>query len=111
MFERTSSVRFPVKTKIGKLVLTTMLLNPLLLSASTLNCNAADDYSSNMKFRASSLFIAKESNIGADRNVISDKEIIPSQFSPSEKVDINAATIDIYKKFPGMYPHAAGSKI
>ena len=37
-----------------------------------------------------------------------DYEIVPSQMAPSDKTDVNAATIDTYKRFPGMYPHAAG---
>lgn len=51
---------------------------------------------------------ATDSMIGADRNVIPDNEIIPSQLSKSDKIDINNAGIADYKKFPGMFPHAAG---
>lgn len=34
--------------------------------------------------------------------------MIPSQLAKPDKVDINNTPITEYKKFPGMYPHAAG---
>ena len=51
---------------------------------------------------------AEEPPIGANRNTIPSGEIVPSQLAPSDLVDINAATVDTYKKFPGLYPHGAG---
>ena len=51
---------------------------------------------------------AEEASIGPNLNTIPSDEIVPSQLAPPNKVDINAATVDAYKKFPGMFPHAAG---
>ena len=51
---------------------------------------------------------AEEASIGPNLNTIPSNEIVPSQLAPPNKVDINAATVDAYKKFPGMFPHAAG---
>ena len=51
---------------------------------------------------------AEEPFVGANRNTIPSSEIVPSQLAPSDRIDINAATVDAYKKFPGLYPHGAG---
>ena len=65
----------------------------LFICCTSFCCNAAD-YA---KF-----------NVGSERNTLPENEIVPSQLAKSDKVDINNAQISDYKKFPGMYPHAAG---
>jgi hypothetical protein len=50
---------------------------------------------------------AAQGMIGADSNTIPDSEIIPSQLSRSDKIDINNAGIAEYKKLSGFFPHAA----
>jgi hypothetical protein len=46
--------------------------------------------------------------VGAERNALSDYEIVAMQQAPSGKLDLNNALVTDYKKLPGMYPHAAG---
>jgi hypothetical protein len=46
--------------------------------------------------------------VGAERNALSDFEIVAMQQAPDDKLDLNNALVTDYKKLPGMYPHAAG---
>lgn len=52
--------------------------------------------------------VSRTASVGADRNVLPDGEVVPSQLVRNDKIDINNAAITDYKKFPGMFPHAAG---
>jgi len=46
--------------------------------------------------------------VGAERNALSDFEVVAMQQAPNGKIDLNNALITDYKVLPGMYPHAAG---
>ena len=46
--------------------------------------------------------------VGAERNALSDYEVVAMQQAPSGKLDLNNALVTDYKQLPGMYPHAAG---
>ena len=46
--------------------------------------------------------------VGAEKNAISDYEVVPQQLAASGKIDVNNAVVTDYKRLPGMYPHAAG---
>ena len=46
--------------------------------------------------------------VGAEKNAISDYEMVQAQQVQPGKFDINAALVTDYKVLRGMYPHAAG---
>ena len=46
--------------------------------------------------------------VGAEKNAISDWEVVQAQQVKAGKFDLNSALITDYKVLPGMYPHAAG---
>ena len=46
--------------------------------------------------------------IGAEKNAISDYEIVAAQQATGGRLDVNSALVTDYKRLRGMYPHAAG---
>lgn len=46
--------------------------------------------------------------VGAEKNAISDYEIVAAQQATGGRLDVNSALVTDYKRLRGMYPHAAG---
>ena len=50
----------------------------------------------------------KDYLVGAEKNAISDYEVVASQQATGGLIDVNSALVTDYKRLRGMYPHAAG---